>query len=276
LKAIQILGTAGSGAEECVPLLTPFLGSTNPSLSQSALRSISELGEASAAAVPELIRLLAFPESPGVTFATLKALGRIGPKAAPALPAIRAWGTPGAATNRFTIRQAALSALAIDPGQIWASDWLRTRLDSGVLSHFTTFTNVAALFVPELWHWAEGSELEEWLLSVDLLNQLKLDPNRLIQTVERRLASAAPGSDDELNSVHRLFLLQPEHPEALRIMIRHLQSADPIWVLGVLQNSVVGAETSSLLPEVRKLMVAPNPEIQRQAKQTWFELTGQP
>jgi HEAT repeat protein len=112
--AAACLGAIGPPAKDAVPLLIPWLTSTNLSLRFSAAHALGLIGPASADAVPILVTWLT-NTTPGLNFFAAQTFADLGPAAAQAKPALL---NALRATNSLTVRneiELALSKQQADP-----------------------------------------------------------------------------------------------------------------------------------------------------------------
>ena len=130
-QALFILGTVSEGAEQAVPWLCAALKSSDPWERVLAVQSLGWIGPKARAAVPDLIAVLAAPgntNQPSPLAGTAWALGAIGSNAAPALRLMQAvFGQETNWNSRCTIAGALCQ---IDGGQTNALAFLTDGLTS--------------------------------------------------------------------------------------------------------------------------------------------------
>ncbi len=203
-SAMGLLTCVGDQREAAVRLLVPFVSAGDV----YAIGLVGTFGESGSVAVPQLVECLS--TNGDLARAATHSLGRIGPPASAALPALRKlFEQVSKPTDRLRV---AISASNIQP-QDWATAEVRAALTGGdhdlrmlALDYLGVATNAAARVVPELVELARLPQATPHVqsLALDALGKGTQDWLRIAPVLEGCLNS----NDSAVRTVAAVHLLE--------------------------------------------------------------------
>lgn len=231
-QALIMLGGIGDGAEAGLPFLVQALRQPQPWERGLAAQSLKWLGPMARPVLPGMIEALPLRPCPAYL---IQAVGSFGSDARAALPALEAKLT---GTNQQDRLRAAVALTQIDDGHpqaiaaiksaMIANSDPQTRRDPQArrtaIWALREMKSGGADLIPDLQKLTREGGSEFGRVAIDVLERIA--PNAAVELLLEQLGSNSPRA--QIWAAGRLLRMQPNHPQALALLIDNLKSGSRI------------------------------------------------